>query len=938
MSGLNHLDIIWLAEQNMAVIYCRDEVPREFVAAAIILKGEDGTDLFIPYEGYVDGAPICFTIDRGLAYRISVLGFGPATETVELAAWTLNETLVVAGGGASDESRHETSSHQIDMSLLGFGERNLVWQGKISSEIGYNVVDFSVEGEVDYSALLSEYLMDTRQVENETFTAFYVAAVPRRVSNDEEEIGPALQLRPLHHFHFGLKAQTKSVEVTEAVVSEYGDGYEEDEDLASGSSLESAAIINRHGGIEFREAPEFILNMGMAHEQVDFVLSHGFQVFWRRQFETWSQAGDGALLLDMPGGSSAGADASFQMQTFSERNDLLQQGGYSYFNWDIQQAIIGDVVGVVFDSEDASIKLDVTLDGEQQVLPIRDHSALFIFMGDKFVPLTREVLLLPENLGVTARLQAHIDAGLQQNRLRTDLKGERVKCAHGLLERDELLQEIFTIETLKEIAGKGPFGPELMVYRDHILRVVQSAEMGGWMSEIEQRRINTRQTPTGRLVDTLQFETFCKAPQLAHALVFNESFRNKFHSKPIDPHSFRMPVLEYLMSKLFSDPVIDWAMRLKGESQAILWHLVLKRPEMVERLYELKLEPDIALNPFDDQVLSHVETALHDSSHISAGLIERRVIPIFKALKDDEKVAELSDFARALNFGADGKALSLGELSVCLAAVETAGGQWAKWREDAIEIFQPLVTPLVLEVPGFDEGEDFSALDNLNEFRQETGHLIERVVKELGMQTEQQVRAIEFLHEAESHVLLNEIASKLDLALKYHRDLSVGVQQIYDHFGVTSEQLVHLGEIDAGEWPNIETFAPQFQEPLLKRLSVQQAEFDRLVKEFAQGAQPDDELFHQTLVDALAELAKSLPYLLWLETGQAIEERVENVQKKLKYALIKVSPGSSKLRRSKVISEAVKTLIEAEKMGAQGWPVVSQSLDQIEKELPLAGG
>ena len=75
MSGFDHLDLIWLLERNLAVIYVHGEAPEEFAAAAIILKGADGTDQFIPYDGYIEGAPIVFSIGRDEVYSIRVIGF-----------------------------------------------------------------------------------------------------------------------------------------------------------------------------------------------------------------------------------------------------------------------------------------------------------------------------------------------------------------------------------------------------------------------------------------------------------------------------------------------------------------------------------------------------------------------------------------------------------------------------------------------------------------------------------------------------------------------------------------------------------------------------------------------------------------------------------------------------------------------------------------------
>ena len=217
MSGFDHLDLIWLSERNIAVIYVRGEAPGDFVTAAIILKGADGTDQFIPYEGYLEGAPIGFSIGRDETYSVRVIGFGPSTEPVELAMWTLDKDL------ASSKSPGQLKpSDVIDLSLLGFGERTRDWRGESHTEIGFNTIDYSIQGQVDYSELLSTFLQDMRCLEDETFTSFFVTATPRNLSDHEIIVRPSLHLRPMHHFHFGFSVQCRSVAIEEIEGSEVG--------------------------------------------------------------------------------------------------------------------------------------------------------------------------------------------------------------------------------------------------------------------------------------------------------------------------------------------------------------------------------------------------------------------------------------------------------------------------------------------------------------------------------------------------------------------------------------------------------------------------------------------------------------------------------------------------------------------------------------------
>jgi len=924
MSGFDHLDLIWLLERNLAVIYVHGEAAEEFASAAIILKGADGTDQFIPYDGYIEGAPIVFSIGRDEVYSIRVIGFASSIEPVDLASWTLDQDLI------SSQAQKE-----LDMSVLGFGERTRDWQGESQIEMGVNRLDYGLQGAVDYSDLLSSYLMDSRGLEDETFTSLFVTAMPyQNISDGDMAVGPALHLRPMHHFHFGFSVQCRSVLVEDD--DEAGDLY-----LPSSSPIEGAAILSRHGGFETREVPELIINAGASRDSLEFILANGYQVHWRRQFENWygeekqGEVGSPGFLATSGFGQenlSSVSDAPFVMEPYSERSHLLQHEGQHFLRFDVEEAIIGDVVGVVFSSEEATLDIDLHMDGELKYQLKSVTSLLFIFMGeDGFVPLTNDILNLPENLGLTARLQDHIDKGLQSTRSASSLKAERARAALSLLERDQILQEIVETEDLQDVAAEGPFGPELMVFRDHILRVALSADMAHWMVDLKKAKRGLRR---GKLTDILRFDMFCKAPQLAHALVFNHKFRQKFQTKPIDPHSFQMPVLEYLMSKLYSDPVIDWAMRLKGESQAILWHLILKRPDMVDQLYDLKLEPDVALNPFDEQVLSHVETALQDSHQINVDLIEKKVIPLFHSMGEDERVKDLTEFAHALNYGAEGKALRLGELSVCLAAVERASSQWAEWCETATEIFQPLVDPLVLELPDFDSDVEFISLKKPQDFHQKIGHLAERLVKEQELPENLITRGLEFIQTIDIELLLTEIEHKLDLSLKYQRDLAVGVGSVFDEFDVTPKDLEIIQSIDADVWPVLGKFPPSFADPLKKRQRSQKSSFDKLIKNFAQKAHPNDQLFHQTLKDALMDLERALPLLHWLEVGEEMGNRVKQAQNRLNKALLKVNPASVKLRRSKVISSAVRDIVAAERMGPQGWPNLAQSLEVIETELP----
>lgn len=917
MSDDYQIDLIWLSELNLAVLYPAGDFGTSFVAAAIIVKGEDGTDSFVPYDGFIQGAPIGFSLGQDPYFSISVLAFRSTGEPVELVSLQLDEDLV-PHLYLNGQDEHEV----MGMHVVGFGERRHMISGGEQGEIGLSAQDYDIEGSVDYSDLLAAFLDDMRHMEDERFTGFFITAVPR----SDGVVGPAVHLKPLNHYQFGVSVRTLEMEV---------EGENEGEPFGEPLhfSFAETAIFSRHdsvhskgrsGAFRVRDVPEFTLHAGPARQPVDFILRNGFQIHWRRQLEAWTSEGeftgfDGRLERDVP---------SFVMQPIVERDCLRQHQGMNYFHWLVEEAVIGDVVGVVFASENASIDLRVLL-AQSEELPV-ERFALFMFMGDEFVPITEETLQLAENQGIASRLEQHITHGLKQLGVQNYLYQERVLLAGDLLKRDQLLQNLFGPQKLETLAKNAPFGPELMVYRDHILRVAHRPDMALWLEEIFRSSLLTGRS---RLVDSLKFENFIKAPALAHALVFNEAFCASFHGKPLDPHSMRMPVLEYLLSKLYSDSLIEWAMRLRGESQAILWHLALKRPHMVERLYDLKLEPDVALNPFDDKSLDHAEGALSDSSHIDVAVIEGKVLPILKTLDDERQIRALQEFANGLKYGAEGKALNIGELSVCLGAVEQAEAQWQSWLREGGEIFRPLMQPLELDVASFAEGQDFSPPSDLVQVRREIGHLIERLGNEFSFDDEARARAHGFIDQVEAEILLAEIKSKLDLALKYHHDLMIGVQQLYEKFNYTEDELSQLLKIKEEEWPSFEMFGPTFAEPFLRQQVALKETFEKSVADFAHSVHPDDELFHKTLKNALWELEAALPKLVWLEAGQALSRRVRDAQTKLHRALLEVKPYTAKLRRSKPIANAVRHMVVAERMGPSGWPIVHQSLETIEKNL-----
>lgn len=931
MSGPYQIDLIWLSELNLAVLYPLGDFGSSFVSAAIIVKGEDGIDSFIPYDGFVEGAPISFALGQDPYFSVLVLGFQKSGEPVELVSLQLDEDMV-PHLFLSGHDEHQS----MGMHVIGFGERRTMVAGGAGSassstaavtfergEIGVSAQDYEIEGSVDYSDLLAAYLDDMRHLDDERFAPFFITAVPR----SKDMVGPAVHLRPLNHYQFGFSARTMQIEI---------DKSEPDEGPLTNrepSPFQDTGINSRHdttlsdgtaGAFRVRYVPEFTLHAGPAREPVDFILRNGFQIHWRRQLESWSGERD-VYEFDRSDQETA---PSFVMAPMVERENLKQHEGVNYFRWLVEDAVIGDVVGVVFASEHASIDLRVMLPNSSE-LPV-ERFAFFMFMGDEFVPLTSDILRLSENQGVAARLEQHISQGLKQLGAQNYLQQERISLAADLFERDELLQQVVGKSKLQVLAKGAPFGPELMVYRDHILRVAHGSDMSAWIDQIFGSSLLSGRA---QLVDTLKFENFIKAPALAHALVFNEAFRVSFKTKQLDPYSMRMPVLEYLLSKLFSDSLIEWAMRLKGESQAILWHLALKRPHIVERLYELKLEPDVALNPFDDVSLDHAEAALSDSSHIDVAVIENKVLPILKTLDDETKLRALREFANGLKYGAEGKALNIGELSVCLGAVEQAEEQWQAWIELGTTIFNSFIEPLELDIVSFDKGSDFSPATNLVDIRRDVSHLIERLAEELDCDDQLRVDALGFVEKIEAGVFLKELHSKLDLALKYHHDLIIGVDSLSKQFKTSRDELGLLQKISEKEWPTLEMFGPTFSEPFLKQQLDLAELFEKRIEDFSEGVHPGDALFQRLLKDALIDLREALPKLVWLEAGRSLSIRVSDAQRDLQQALVSVKPLAAKLRRSKAVASAVRQLVVAERMGPAGWPMVQQSLETIESSI-----
>ncbi len=922
------VDIIWLNELNLVVLYPIGEVDDDFATAAVILKGEDGTDHFIPYDGFCAQAPLAFSLAQPLSefafLRLSVLGFHESGEPVELAAFDLDINLV-----PHDFSLEDADATSLDMRVLGFGERHFhVASGtgpSDLSEIGIGATDYEIVGPVDYSDLLATYLFDMRGLDRERFNGFFISALPRL----GQRVGPCVHLRPLHHYQFGLALRHFESEIQAGDLA----GFSGEETATS--PLAEAAILSRHGagdydagqdGFGVTTVPELVLHAGQAREAVDFVLRNGVFVHWRRQLEVWAagfEEGRARVGDDQP--------LSFVMQPFDERAHLSRQDGSYVFRWSVEEAVLGDVIGVMFGADHASI--DIQLAYQNQDISQLEGFALFVFMGDDFVPLTPEVWGMVENKGLIGRLEWHISQGLKQGLAPNYLTHERVNLAKQLFERDPNLNRFLGEATLDAVAERGPFGPEVMVYRDHVLRLSQIPQAGQFMGALQS---GTLHVAHGKLFDVLRFDMFKKAPALAHVMVFNHEFRERFQNKTLDPRSLRLPLLEFVLSNLFSERLIDWALRLKGESQAILWHLALKRPHMVERLYELKLEPDMALNPFDDKSLDIAEAALTETSHIDGEVIEKQVIPVLKSLGDQAKLSVVSAFAEGLKFGNDSRKLNIGELSVCLGAVEQAGEQWEAWCAKAGGVFETLLTPLSLDLPAFETGVDLSPPAQLNELRRDIGHLIHRLVDEKNCDQEVEAKAVAFVDEIDAGVLLEDVHKKLDLALKYRHDLAVGVNKVYEVFGLTVDNVSALETIQPEEWPVMEQFGPTFAEPFLQQQMAARDKFEDEIRHFSEGVHPGDELFYTTLKASLGALEGSLPKLVWLEAGKALEERVARAQKGLADVLLEVRPHSSKLRRSKTLKKAVKQMVLAERIGPPGWPVIVQSLEIIEKSLAVS--
>lgn len=974
----NHeLHLIWLKELGLAVVAPRHVREERFAAAAVIVKGDDGADHFIPYDGYVAGAPLAFSLTRVDQCRISVLAFGHEREVVEIAAWRLNEDLSLHNpqpepGAVSDTLE---SGPRIGVTVTGFGERTTTTFTDASDDrgnpvgrdvavgadeqtqlppadeaddvgavsIGLTMLDYEIDGEVDYSDLLSSFLVDLRQVEDERFTAFYVTAVPTclplaakggpggaagGLEGDEDalEIGPAVHLRPLHHYQYSL--QTDAVDKPfDELALEADDPFNLEAEEGKRHPMAGAALISRHGGFAVRHVPLLTLYAGTSREQVDFALRNGFHLHWRRQLE-------GAVRTRQ----ERREKSSFIMEEFSERHSLIQHQGAYYFRWSWPEAVIGDVVGVKFASDSAIVELSIDEShqaGADETKPLTIHGgeALFLFLGERFEPLTKELLSLAENQTLASKLHGLIDQRAGTRVEAPYLKNARAQAAMALFQRDAAFESQIEANEINGIIGSGPYGFELMVYRDHVLRTKAAVEMQGWLGEIKSLAQSGRRA---RLIATLQYERFLKAPALAHALVFNPFFRERFKTKPLDPHSSNMPVLEYLMSQNYSDAVIDWAMRLKGESQAILWQLCLKRPQMVEHLYDLKLEPDLALNPFDDKSLDMAEAALNDSSGIDADVIEKKVIPIFQSLGEERQVEEMRDFARALAFGAEGKALSLGELSVCLAAVEQAESQWEKWRRETGEIFHVFLNPLEIEFPDFKAGDDYSLSDRLEAQHGVINNLIERLARELQVDEEVLSAALAFIKSFKIGSVLDEIEGKLDLALKYHHDLEIGADKLFNRFNSSPEELAQLMKINRESWPDISRFPPVFQAPLAARRSELKESFEVELSGFAASVHPRDELFLSTFRTAMGELKAGLDLLVLLETGKELEMRRERIQKRLHQAILPISPISAKLRQSTSLPRAVRDLVIAERQGPAGWPQLSLCLDKLEQDLKRA--
>lgn len=948
MTDTEALQLIWLKELGLAVICPRYLPEVSYKAAAVIIKGDDGADHFIPYDGFVVGAPIAFPLVRGEYGRISVLAFGQARDVSEVAAWRLTDDLAVHHMPAAPEQRR---ARPLEVTIIGFGERVVpAASGEVSS-IGMTMLDYEIDGPVDYSDLLSNFLVDLRQGEDERLTTSYAVLVPGLPAKgpgeggdgnggaagdggdeplEERVIGPAIHLRPLNHYQFTLTAETSE------------QPFERREALHSAQPLDfdpisGAALISRHGGFATRQVPGLTVYAGRSRETVDFALHNGYLLHWRRQLEVNPEWDDGGRA------HGAGAKPSFELRPLSEREMLLHHEGDYFFRWSWPDAVIGDVVGFKILSETALVEFALRPggpEGEAAYSPewllepgFQDGEALLLFMGARFEPLSGQILQMVENQGLASRLQSHIDRAVRQADAGSYLRAQRGRAAAQFFARDGALRRAAIDKLLNQIAEAGPYGFEMMVYRDHILRVASDKAMAGWLEE------QAAALPAGRrkrVIETLRYEPFLKAPALAHALVFNENFRDQFKGKSLNPHSPNMPVLEYLMSHIFADKVIDWAMKLKGESQAILWQLCLKRPQMVERLFELKLEPDLALNPFDERNLDLAEAALNDSTGISAAVIEKTVVPVLKAVGEEKQVAELTDFARALAYGVEGKALSLGELSLCLAAVERAGEIWRSWCEQAHALFAPFLAPLDISLPDFKEGGDFALADDYESQQGRINNLLERLTRELTLEEGQLAAALGFVKELKVACLLKEVIGKLDLALKYHHDLEIGVEQIYKSFDSSPEQLARLVAINPVDWPDLSIFPRRFAAPIIEQQKAMESRFEAELTKFAENVQPKDILFLETLRAALDELARGLPLLVMLEAGQKLESRRDALLKRLKTALMPISPLSAKLRRSQSLMRAARMLVIAERQGAAGWPLLSDQLERIEQDLKSA--
>lgn len=953
MTG-HQLDIIWLQELNLVILYPESVPGPGLSAAAIIVKAEDGTDQFIPYDGYIEGAPISFLAgvagDDVGCFAISVLGFADSGEPLEIAAFQLDSQFMihdrdVHSSFLSVEEAAPSPPDTIDVQVVGIGEQRLALaerQGEREANeafvaegsspdgggdgeaaaIGFCKMDYEIEGALDYSQLLATFLHDVRQIEASPFTGYFITSVPR----SGVQVGPAVQLKPLHHYQFGLALRTLLMPVDDLEWQEMDDPSIS----ISPSPLEGAAILSRYksGAVEdtpgfaARDVPEVSLYAGPSSSSVEFIRRNGFKVHWRRQQENWGPGATGPEQRPR-----AGEPARFMIEPLVGRDNLGQRDGAYLIHWLVEGAVPGDVVGVVFAGEHATVDLHIGHEGGGPCALSKE--ALFIFMGDEFVPLTDEIRRSPENLGLMQRLDGHIEAGLAAFQSQNSLKRERVRLATSLFERDRPFQDLLGSKRLEELAEAAPFGPELMVYRDHMMRLALSEQP----EFIEHLFGASLAAPRGRLADALRFDVFLKLPALAHVLVFNKTFRDKFQMKPRDPQSPRKPLLEVVLSALFSERLIEWALRLKGESQAILWHLALKRPHMVERLYELKLEPDTALNPFDDRSLDHAEAALSESAQIDVAVLEKKVVPVLRAAGESNLLEAVDDFVIGLSYSSEGRRLNIGALSVCLGAVEQAQELWEQWVTQAKSLFTPLIEPLSLDLPGFGSDLDFAKGNQINELRRDIGLLAQRVMDEKSLDLDDLSDLNVFIDQIEAEVFLKEIHNKLDLALKYHHDLTIGVKALQEHFSCDEALLARLDDIKEAEWPRFDMFGATFSGPYQHEQLEMQAAFEAEVHKFADRVHPDDELFLKTFKNSLASLEAGLSKLHWLEVGKGLETRRAGVQAALKKALLEVGPASSKLRRSRALRRAVNQMIIAERMGPAGWPLIVKSLDAIDNHL-----